>query len=304
MSLIDEYLKSFKRKSDATIEGRGYVLGDFARGLPKPLDEATKEDVEGWITRKVGKEKLKPGSINQYLSIVKGFYKWLIDELPIPVEREELRETLEKQRGFRKIISIENLEPGEFGERALEEAQLRALLKESEAEPDHHRAIFLGGYFGCRRDELRLLQIKDVDFKERKISIRRETTKTPAGVRELYFHPSVGGYLRSKGRYVLGHGSDPYSEGFFYSLLRKYDRVVRYHLRFKQLRTTFNTWMGGELDSWLSKRDADFILKRLMGHKTRGQDMSEHYKGETARIEKDKRRAMAERHYYIRWGLI
>ncbi len=247
--------------------------------------------------------KMKASAVNQELTIVKGLYKWLLSELPIPVEAAELREVLLKQKRFNKIVAVERLEVGETSERAWDEGQFKALLHASEKETDVHRIMFLGCYFNFRRDELRLLLTGDVNFKNRTISIRREITKTSAGVRTLHFHPAVAEYLRSDGGYVIG-GKEPHSRSFFYSMWRPYDRIAGFHLRTKQMRSTFDTWMADALDPVMGARNANYVIKRLMGHKVKGTDMTQHYRGETKKLEEDLRKAMTEFHYFKRWGII
>jgi integrase len=302
-NLVDRYLASFRRKADSTKRDRRYVLMEFAGWLGKPIDQAEPNDIEDWMDELTEEKGLKPSAINQYLAIVKGIYKWLASDLPVPVGTEELREVLMKQKRFGKIVAIERLEAGEISERAWDEGQLKALLRASKEEPDVNRIIFLGCYFGLRRDELRLLRTGDVDFKNRTVSIRREITKTPAGVRTLHFHPAVAEYLRSDGGYVIG-GKEPYSKSFFYSIWRPYDRIVGFHLRTKQMRSTFDSWMGDALDPVLGARNANYVIKRLMGHRVKGTDMTEHYRGETKKLEEDMRMAMTEHHYFKGWAII
>jgi len=302
MNVIDDYLASFRRKADTTKRDRRYVLMKFERQLGKPLDQAEPSDVEDWMDE-LTRGGMKASAVNQEVTILKGMYKWLLSELPIPVEAAELREVLLKQKRFNKIAAIERLEAGETSERAWDEGQLKALLHASREESDDHRIMFLGNYFGLRRDEERLLLVDDVDFKNRTVSIRREITKTPAGVRTLYFHPAVMPHLKSDGEYVIG-GEGPYSKSFFYSMWRRYDKVAGFHLRTKQMRSTFDTHMGDALDPVLGARNANYVIKRLMGHRVKGVDMTEHYRGETRKLEEDMRRAMTEHHYMVRWGLI
>lgn len=300
--MIDDYLASFRRKADTTKRDRRYVLGKFERWLGKDLDQAEPSDIEDWMDERTG-DGMKPSAVNQELTIVKGMYKWLASDLPIPVGAAELREVLLKQKRFGKIAAIERLEAGETSEHAWDEGQLKALLRASKEEPDVHRIMLLGNYFGLRRDELRLLRSIHVDFRKRAVSIPREITKTPAGVRTLYFHPAVAEYLEPDGGYVIG-GDEPYSKSFFYSMWRHYDKVAGFHLRTKQMRSTFDTWMGDALDPVLGARNANYVIKRLMGHRVKGADMTEHYRGETAKLEEDMREAMIKHHYFVKWGLI
>jgi integrase len=181
---------------------------------------------------------------------------------------------------------------------------MRKLLKASERRPDHHRAFVLYGYFGLRRDEGRLLTDKDVDFRRNEIRIRRETTKTASGVRTIPFHPAIAEHLRSDGGYVLG-GEEPYSKEFFFTFLRRYDKVAGFHLRLKMFRATLDTYLSDILQRRLPHRKADLILKSILGHKVKGTaDMSDYYYGEHEEFEEDRRRAMRKWHPFLEWGII
>lgn len=303
MSLIDDYLASFRRKADTTKRDRRYILMEFANWLGKPLDQAEPNDVEDWMDGLIGEKGLKPSAVNQYLTIVKGAYRWISSDLPVPIGADELREVLMKQKRFGKIAAIERLEAGETSERAWDEKQLKVLLRASEGEPDEHRIIFLGSYFGLRRDELRLLLMDDVDFRRNEIRIRREITKTSAGVRTIPFHPAVAPYLRSGGEHVIG-GKGSYSRSFYYSMWRRYDKVAGFHLRTKQMRSTLDTHLSDSLQKRLPHRRADLILKSILGHKQKAGDMSDVYYGRHQEFEDDRKRAMWLWHPFVSWEII
>lgn len=308
MGLIDRYLADFPRKAKSTKSERRYVLGEFEaflRGKNKRLEDFTQGDVEAWMRHLVAK-KIKASSRNVYLGMVKHFSNWLRDELPIPIGREELRAMLQRQRELGHIVRrVERFEVSEPSERAISPVILRKLLRASERRPDHRRAFMLYSFFGFRRNEGRLLRAKDVDFKRNEIRIRRETTKTSAGVRTIPFHPGIAEHLRSDGGYVLG-GEGPYSKEFFYMFLRPYDRVAGFHLRLKQFRSAFDTYLSQALEQeFRSRIRAEYIVKTLMGHKTKsGADLTEYYIGHEEREEEDRRKAMCKLHWMVKEGLI
>lgn len=307
MGIIDRYLADFSRKAKTTKSERRYVLGEFEEFLKKrkrSMEDFAQKDVEAWL-RHLTARQIKASSRNVYLGMVKHFAKWMHDELPIPVERDELREVLQRQRELRHIVGrVERFEASEPSERAIPPEIMRKLLRASERRPNHHRAFVLYGYFGLRRDEGRLLTTKDVDFRRNEIRIRRETTKTPSGVRTIPFHPAIAEHLRSDGGYVLG-GEEPYSKEFFFTFLRGYDKVAGFHLRVKQFRSAFDTFMSENLErAFKSHIRAKYITKKLMGHKTKGADLTEYYIGHTEREEEDKRDAMTKHHWMVREGLI
>jgi len=301
MDLIDRYIEAYPRKSEKTKKDRRCFLENFKNFLGKPLDQATKQDVERWIEERRG--EIKANSLNQELGVIKHFYGWLIDELPIPVGGEELRKTLEKQRQYRKIRQVERLEGEEVSERALSPDTVSELIDKSKA-GSHRRAFVLLSYFGLRRSEARLLKADAVDFDNRTIEIRRETTKTPSGVRTLPFAPWMEDFLRvpEGQKFVLGHGSKPYSPAFLNNMMRKYERIAGFRLRPKMLRTSFNTNLRDPLWEEFGRARGDFVLKKLMGHKTSDRSMSEHYMGVGERLEQDKRKAMTELHYMTECG--
>jgi site-specific recombinase XerD len=76
--LIDQHLAylTFRNRTQATIRERRTVLVAFHRALSgRPLTEATKPDIMGWLSR-----PLAPESRRAYLSHLRGFYAWALDE--------------------------------------------------------------------------------------------------------------------------------------------------------------------------------------------------------------------------------
>ncbi len=300
MSLIEDFIEYYPRKSDKTKKDRRMVMNLFKEYIDKPLEEGKRKDVQNWI-RHLENNGCKSSSINQYVSHIKRFYKWLRHELPNPVGEEEMREVFEKQRQFERIEDIERLEMKQPEEIAFEPDEIIKLVKNIKRKYRIKIAI-LNPYFGLRRDELRLLTKDYVDFDEKTITIRRKTTKKPWSAREIPFHPIIGKILdSSKGKYVIG-GKKPYGQSTF-STWKDYYNIVGSEFSQKSFRKTFDTNQKPILEDKFGITLGDYLLKKLMGHKTSGDDMSEHYFSETKSFDDHKREAMTSKHFFSQNGI-
>jgi len=296
MDLIEEYIDYHRRKRSKTKSDRRQILGKFREDVGKPLDEVERSDVQDWIEYMDG-TGVKASTLNQYLCVLKHFYSWLSHELPSPTNQEEMREVFEKQKQFGKIQDIGRLEEEPKEEKILDSDDLVKLVSSARRRV-HAKVWVFTSYFGLRRDELRLLTKDLVDFENSTITVIRPMTKTPAGTREIPFHPWIGRLLEeSRGKYVLG-GKKPYSQSFFH--WSEYDDVLDFHFTTHTFRRTYNTLMRPILQKKLGNALGDYLLKTLMGHKTSGSDMSEHYTGKTKNFEDDKHKAQTDWHYYNR----
>lgn len=79
MSLIDSHLSflRFINRRPATVRARADVLNAFSNYLQaRPLPCATRSDVLGYL----GRDHLEPASRSAYLSHLRGFYLWALDE--------------------------------------------------------------------------------------------------------------------------------------------------------------------------------------------------------------------------------
>jgi len=191
--LIERFIDYFPRKREKTKEDRRIILRKFDRETEKPLEDMTKRDIERWIS---GLD-VKNSTRNAYLVVVKLFYSWLHDNMKDP--------TTDDLQRFGKIQDIETFEEGSNSdEEVLSPEDILNMVRGS-PNRTYKKFIVLFSYLGFRRDELRLLTKDMVDFDSNIISVPREITKTPAGVRDVPFHPFIGELLKeSRGKYVVG----------------------------------------------------------------------------------------------------
>nr|QBN22333.1 hypothetical protein [uncultured archaeon] len=245
----------------------------------------TKRDIERWIS---GLD-VKNSTRNAYLVVVKLFYSWLHDNMKDP--------TTDDLQRFGKIQDIESFEEGSNSEgEILSPEDILNMVRES-PNRTYKKFIVLFSYLGFRRDELRLLTKDMVDFDSNIISVPREITKTPAGVRDVPFHPFIGELLKeSRGKYVVG-GKKPYSQSFF--TWGEYDKVVGQHVHTHLFRKTFNTLQRRILQEELGPAMGDVVLKDIMGHEY-SESMTDLYTGKTKSFEDDKKWIMNSGHYYNR----
>jgi len=286
--LIERFIEYFPRKRRKTKEDRRIVLRKFDRETEKPLEDMTKRDIERWIS---GLD-VKNSTRNAYLVVVKLFYSWLHDNMKNP--------TTDDLQRFGKIQDIETFEENSNSEEeVLSPEDILNMVRES-PNRTYKKFIVLFSYLGFRRDELRLLTKDMVDFDSNIISVPREITKTPAGVRDVPFHPFIGELLKeSKGKYVVG-GKKPYSQSFF--TWGEYDSVVDKHVHTHLFRKTTNTHLRKILQEELGPAMGDVVLKNIMGHKF-SESMTDLYTGRTKSFEDDKRWIMNSGHYFNKGNL-
>lgn len=281
--LIERFITYFPRKREKTKQDRRAILKKFDRETKKPLEDITKKDIEQWITSLDVKNTTK----NTYLSSIKIFYSWLHDNIKNP--------TTDDLQRFGKIQDIESFEENSNNdEEVLSPEDILNMVKES-PNGTYKKFIVLFSYSGFRRDELRLLTKDMIDFDSNIISVPRGITKTPAGVRDVPFHPFIGKLLgESKGKYVVG-GKKPYSQSFF--TWNEYDKVVGQHVHTHLFRKSMNTHQRNILQDEFGPAIGDYILKRLLGHRVGG-DMSDVYTVRTSTFKEDRERAMNGLHFY------
>lgn len=294
MSLIEEYISYYPRKSEKTKEDRRTALKIFKNYMDKPLDEVTRPEVQEWV-KHLEDKGLKGSTVSQYLSIVKNFYSFLPTELEEPVTMEETKEVLKKRNEYKEIRDVEGPKSRGKEERAFEPDEIEKLVKNADRRV-HAKIFTLLPYFGYRRDELRKLKKEHIDFDERIVNIIEDNTKTDAGIRSVPFHPWIGELLKeSKGEYVIG-GKKPYSQSFFH-WSRYYD-VVDYHFRTHTFRYTFKTNMRPIVEEKLGTGVGGYVFKKISGHKVKGQDMDDHYMGEKEKFREDRRKLMEDWHFF------
>jgi len=296
MDLIEEYIGYYPKKSRKTKKDRRMVLEMFKEYMDKPLKEVKRSDVQEWVSH-LERKRLKGSTIQQYLSVIKNFYKFMPKKLPKPVTPEETREVLEKRDEYDGIRDVEGPSIRGSEKVAFSTDQILELVENAKRRV-HGKIFTILAYTGMRRDELRLLTKDMVDFEKNEINIPFEITKSYAGERAVPFCPFIKDLLEeSKGKYVIG-GKKPYSQSFFH--WSDYDDVLGFHFKTHSFRYTFDTHMGDILEEEFGIGLGRYVLKRLMGHKVGSDDLSEYYRGETTSFEEDRKRAMRELHYYNR----
>lgn len=285
---IEGYIDSLKRKSSKTKEIRRYALKRLENWADKRIEDLEEADVEDFI-EDLQAEGLKNSTINNYLSAVRQYFKYLRKNLPIGVNEQELRETLIKQKRYDQIIDVKNLQELGKQKEAIPKSTIEDLLKRAkEHNTRHYRIIVLLAYFGVRKGELLNLQHDHVDRDDRKIRIVE--SKTLAGRREIPYAEAIGPFLEGNddSEYVVGKD---YSVSTFNYLLNTYQNESTGNLYPHRFRETVDTYL---IEAGVDK----YIINQLMGWKGQG-DMADYYRGKTKRLEFEKRTAMEDKHYLL-----
>lgn len=166
--IANKYLESLKiaNKSPATVNKYRWVIDMFLTYAPKQLDELESEDILQWLTdNKDKKEK----TVNLFISVLSGFFKFCLDE-------EYIEKVLVKHRWRPKIPSSIPKYLDSY-----EQARIKIT---AESMPIRNRAIveFLFSS-GCRRSEVASLNIEDIDLDNRTAKVIGKGKK----IREVYF---------------------------------------------------------------------------------------------------------------------
>jgi integrase/recombinase XerD len=113
ISRFEVFLKSERGLAEATIVEYVRRIEEFRAQLRKPLKEASKEDVQKYITR-IHTSGMAPSSVAGYHSALKEFFRFLLDEDEIEtdpsrnISRPKLRRPLPKalsEEQFEKLVN-------------------------------------------------------------------------------------------------------------------------------------------------------------------------------------------------------
>jgi site-specific recombinase XerD len=198
---VDDLARSFERylragnKSPRTIETYLEAVGGFATHLAttskRPLDRASREDVETWIALLLG--RWKPSTAHNRYRGLHAFYRWLEEEEDIPSPMAKMKPPAVPDQPVP----------------VLSEPQLRALFgvcagKDFEARRDTALLMVLLDA-GPRRAELLGMRLEDLDFEYdvvRVVGKGGRERALPFGRKTAL---ALDRYLRARSRHRLGH---------------------------------------------------------------------------------------------------
>lgn len=287
-------LRNKKRKD--TIENIGHLLFPFDRWLNLngyQLSEIDDKEVTEYCNHKIKRKEWIPDSANQFISILKKYFKWRAARIEPGVSTEDLRRTLQERQRAERIIGM-NRYVTEERERTkgLTIDKIAELFDVVESTPDYPKVVSIF-YFGWRRKEQASLDPQNhkqgiaelspakVDFRNRRI---RLMTGKSYVLRTLYFSTEMGRILKQG----MNDNSFRINEDVreINWMLERYDKDMGLHLYPKMGRESFDTHMRPLL------RD-DILLKIILGHKVRKSDMTARYADWNEEI----KTAMQQKHY-------
>lgn len=288
---IEKFIGQLKRKSENTKESRKNALYRLENYVEKEIDQLEEDDIEDFIRYLQDGEDLRHSTINNYLSAIRQYYKYLEKQLTIGVTEDELRQTLQDQKRYNSIIDIDNLPERDTVKRAIPRSGVEDLLRRAKEKNEQlYRIFVLLGYLGVRKGELIHLRGAQVKRGEREIEI--ENSKTLSGERTIPYSPEIEEFMECDGEYLIESSQGGcYSPPALNNALRRYENDITGHLYPHRLRETLDTYL---LEEGVDK----FIINKLMGWKGSG-DMADYYRGRTEKLKKEKRRVMEEDHYLL-----
>lgn len=271
------YMKYCKRtKALKTCNLYSFVLENIRNFHKKPIENLTELEILEYLQKR---NDLSLNSRKLFLTIIKSFFKYCLENINRGITIEEVRLELDITQRYNRIINfkIPNFLKGDENK---EKAKLYydGLLKLLKSAFNRDKEIIiLLAYFGFRKSELLSLKYDNIDFNNNKIRIQTAKTKK---WRNLFFIDKISPILQNFLSY-----KDSLNYDSINSFLLKYKDILGFRIYPHLFRHLFNTEMRKKLQN-------DFILKKLMGHTFR--DMTDSYTNVT---EEDLRKAMTEQHY-------
>lgn len=169
--------KKVEGLSDKTLDGYKIELGLFSKAVEKQVEHINTADIRNYLGNLKG---VKMSTIGKKLNVLRTFFGFLMEEDIIQRNPALKIKSPKEERTMGKSLSIEELE----------------LMRES-CETIRQRA-FLEAFYatGCRLDEMRRLNVSDIDLQNNSCKVRGKGNKE----REVYFSPKAMFHLR---KYLL-----------------------------------------------------------------------------------------------------
>lgn len=256
----------------------------YLKSIKKSLHDSVSDDVILYLNSKNG--SWKATIKNQAVVILKGFYGYYINKVPVGMTDEDLRFKMTRENQVREVLSLKPIKTNAvIKEKALTIDNVKKLLIYVKSKNyDHFCFMFIFFYFGFRKSEFRNLKIrKNIFWNENKLIITADISKTRTD-RVLYFNDKVKTLLQ----YIhKKYGKEDWlvdiNMTFINKVFMKYDKVVGVHLFPHLGRHTFSTeqlkYIKGKINV-----DELMAVKMLLGH---GGDITQrytHYKNELKEI--------------------
>lgn len=299
-ALIEQYINyisSNRRKSSVKIYS--WHLEKFAQYLSSQHTNLHNAKITDIIQYTQYNKKWDTTTTRHATTIIKMFYKWYLNKIPIGISTEEVRHTLQREREIREILDHKlqhNLHRTE--NKALQLNEVKMLLEEVKRQNElDYCILWVFFYFGIRKGEfLSLNPTKHIIWSENKIHLTGDITKNYLD-RDICFN----NYTRERLKYILlNKGSRDRlfvcdNETYLNTIFSKYDYVLNRHIFPHAARHTFNTQMLQSLKNKM-KVDEIIIVKNLMGHSSN--DMSIRYLSVDL-IQKESKVAIIQYHYLL-----
>jgi len=266
--MLEKYLEEVKaERRKETHKTYSALLPPFNTWLKKQgksIEESEKLDIIDYLKEKEKWTK-KTGEI--FLTVLKTFLRWYMDEIPDPATTEEVQEFNKSRKRIGKMLktkyptSIEKI-PKKKKKEALTIDEVKKLLKTlKKRSRKEYLFTYILLYMGLRKSELLGIGKKTtVDLKKNKFEVL--IAKTEYGTRTLYFNDYVKGLLRE-------YLKDPVRDSWvFNNKLRNYGRIMEFKMYPHMFRNTFQT-------ESIRIIGREVLVDKLMGHKPKS--MGEHY---------------------------
>lgn len=113
MGRVDEYKEALDGKEERKLI-KVQIIEKFTKWIEENkklvIGEATREDIYEWIGELEAEGK-KRSTLNQYISIIRGFYGWWLETVPIPDGLDNLRRVCRMMKRFYRITQMEWILP-------------------------------------------------------------------------------------------------------------------------------------------------------------------------------------------------
>lgn len=184
--------------SKKTISNYEYTLNLFAEHIRKSVKQITTDDIRGYLFFISTERNLKDSSLQTHISTIRAFFSWLsIEGIIKKNPMLKIKSLKLDKRSTRHSLSQEELERVRDACQSYQEKALVEFLVSS----------------GCRLSEVANIELSDVDFKERCVTVIGKGSKERVVYFSIRAKYMIEEYIKNRkgGTALLANYSKPYN---------------------------------------------------------------------------------------------